>query len=60
MSLRTIGISRHSHSGPSRRSPNNHMQRAGRDKVHAPDRLAGMGISGSALQVRRAAADVGR
>ena len=42
-----------------RLSPNNHMQRTGSDKVHAPNCLAGIGISGYAPQVRHAAADVG-
>ena len=42
-----------------RLSPNNHMQRTVADIVHAPNCLAGVGISGSAPQVRRAAADVG-
>jgi len=41
-------------------SPNNPLQRSGHDKVHAPDRRAGSGLSGSAPQVRRAAAERGR
>jgi len=39
--------------------PNNPLQRSGHDKVHAPDRCAGVGVSGSAPQVRRAAAERG-
>jgi len=42
------------------RSPNNPLQRSGHDKVHAPDCLGGVGVSGSAPQVRRAAAERGR
>jgi len=38
-------------------SPNNLLQRSGHDKVHAPDRLVGLEIGGSAPQVRRAAAE---
>ena len=41
-------------------SSNNPLQRSGHDKVHAPDCLAGVGISGSAPQARRAAAERGR
>jgi hypothetical protein len=40
--------------------PNNLLQRSGHDKVHAPDCLAGIGLSGHAPQVRRAAAEQGR
>jgi len=40
--------------------PNNPLQRSGLDKVHAPDSCAGVGVSGSAPQVRRAAAERGR
>ncbi len=41
-------------------SPNNRMQRAGHDKVHAPDGLACFSISDYAPQRRRAVADVER
>ena len=40
--------------------PNNPLQRSGHDKVHAPDCLAGVGLSGYAPQMRRAAAERGR
>ena len=40
--------------------PNNPLQRSGHDKVHAPDWCAGVGVSGYAPQVRRAAAERGR
>ena len=43
-----------------RLSANNPLQRSGHDKVHAPDWLAGIGVSGYAPQVRRAAAERGR
>jgi hypothetical protein len=39
---------------------NNPLQRSVHDKVHAPDWCAGVGFSGSAPQVRRAAAERGR
>jgi len=39
---------------------NNPLQRSCHDKVHAPDCLAGVEVSGSAPQVRRAAAERGR
>jgi hypothetical protein len=39
---------------------NNPLQRSGHDKVHAPGCCAVVGFSGSAPQVRRAAADAGR
>jgi hypothetical protein len=38
----------------------NPLQRWDHDKVHAPDRLAGVGVSGSAPPLRRAAAERGR
>jgi len=41
-------------------SPNNPLQRSGHDKVHAPNWLTGVGASGSAPRVRRAAAERGR
>ncbi len=41
-------------------SPNNHMQRAGRHKLHAPDRQRGVEGRGCAPHARRPAADVGR
>ena len=41
-------------------SPNNRMQRAGHDKVHAPHCLAIFGISDYAPQGRRAVADADR
>jgi hypothetical protein len=40
--------------------PNNLLLRAGFDKVHAPYRHLGTWRSGSAPQVRRAAAEQGR
>jgi len=40
--------------------PNNPLQRAGHDKVHAPDCSEGVGFSGYAPQVRRIAAERGR
>jgi hypothetical protein len=40
--------------------PNNRMQRAGHDKVHAPNCLAGFCISEYAPRGRRAVADAGR
>jgi len=43
-----------------RASPNNPLQRSGHDKVHAPDCFTGIGLSGCAPQVRRAAAERGR
>ena len=41
-------------------SPNNPLQRSGHDKVHAPNCGAGVGFSGYAPKVRRAAAERGR
>jgi hypothetical protein len=41
-------------------SPNNRMQRPGRDKVHAPNRHFWLKVSGYALEAQRAAADAGR
>ncbi len=45
---------------PGRVSPNNRMQRSGKDKVHAPDCSARFNISDYAPKVRRAVADAGR
>ena len=39
---------------------NNPLQRSGYDKVHAPGCSAGVGVSGYAPHVRRAAAERGR
>jgi hypothetical protein len=39
---------------------NNPLQWPGHDKVHAPDWSAGIGFSGYARQVRRAATERGR
>jgi hypothetical protein len=41
-------------------SPNNRMQRAGSDKVHAPDRHLCLTGIGYALRARRSVADAGR
>jgi len=41
-------------------SSNNPLQRSAHDKVHAPSCCAGFGLNGSAPQVRRAAAELGR
>jgi len=43
-----------------RMSPNNPLQRSCHDKLYAPDCIAGIKVSGSAPQVRRAAAERGR
>jgi hypothetical protein len=38
---------------------NNPLQRSGHDKVHTPDCCPGVGLSGYAPQVRRAASEQG-